>query len=364
MLYYFLYNLKDSHSFFNIFRYITVRSVLSLASAFLITILLGPRVIKWLEQLKVKQQLRREAECPALHKLHSSKAGTPTMGGLLILLAVAAANFLWADLNNKYILYVLFVTFWLAGVGFIDDYLKLAFKRSKGLGILAKFIPQAALGLAIGWFAYHDPNLSTRLDIPFLKNFVLDLGLFYILFVMLVIVGASNAVNLTDGLDGLAIGCVMMAAFSYSILSYISGHALFSEYLLVPFVPGSGELAVFCSSLVGAGLGFLWFNCFPASVFMGDIGSLALGGAIGAVAVFIRKELLLVIVGGIFVIEALSVILQVASFRLRKGKRIFKVAPLHHHFQVLGWPESKVIVRFWIISIILTAVTLVTLKLR
>lgn len=364
MLYQLLYSLSSFHSFFNIFKYITVRSVLAATTAFLISIIFGPSIINKLIKLKVGQQLRRPEECLDLYKLHSSKAGTPTMGGALILFSIMFSVLLWADLGNRYILVTLAVTLMMGIIGFVDDYIKLARKRSKGLGISGKFLPQAAIGLAVGYFASLDPGLGMKIDVPFLKDFVLDLGVFYIFFVMIVIVGSSNAVNLTDGLDGLAIGCTIMVALAYSILSYVSGHAVFSKYLFIPFVPGSGELTVFCASIVGSGLGFLWFNCFPASVFMGDIGSLALGGAIGTVAVFIRKELLLTIVGGIFVVEALSVILQVGSFRLRKGKRIFRVAPLHHHFQILGWPESKVIVRFWIAGIILAVLTLATLKIR
>ena len=364
MLYHLFYSLKDNHSFFNIFRYITFRAVLAATTAFLVSVIFGPWIIRKLGEFKVRQQLRSAEECQDLYKLHSSKAGTPTMGGILILLSILLAVFLWADLRNKYVLYTILSTLWLGAIGFIDDYIKLSKKRSKGLGIRGKFIPQALMGMFIGGLVYLDPNLGGRLDIPFLKDIVWDLGPFYILFAFLVIVGSTNAVNLTDGLDGLAIGCSIFVAIAYSVLSYVSGHALFSKYLFIPFIPGAGELTIFCAAIVGAGLGFLWFNCFPASVFMGDIGSLALGGAIGTIAVFIKKELLLVIVGGIFVVEALSVILQVGSFRLRNGKRIFKVAPLHHHFQVLGWPESKVIVRFWIVGIILAVFTLATLKIR
>lgn len=363
MLYYLFYSLKDEYFFFNIFKYITLRAVLAAMTAFLISLIFGPFIIKKLSEFKIGQHIRQK-ECPDLYKIHSSKAGTPTMGGILILFGIFIAVLLWGDLRNKYILLTTLVMFWMGIVGFIDDYIKLKYRRSKGLGIQPKFMLQAIIGFLIGYFAYSDPNLSTKLDVPFFKELVIDLGIFYILFVMLVINGSSNAVNLTDGLDGLAIGCTIMVALAYSVLSYVSGHAVFSKYLFIPFIPGSGELAVFCAAMLGAGLGFLWFNCFPASVFMGDIGSLALGGTIGAIAVFIRKELLLLIVGGIFVVEAISVILQVASFRLRKGKRIFKMAPLHHHFQMTGWPESKVIVRFWIVGIILTVLTLVTLKLR
>ncbi|OGX23152.1 MAG: phospho-N-acetylmuramoyl-pentapeptide-transferase [Omnitrophica WOR_2 bacterium RIFCSPHIGHO2_02_FULL_45_21] len=364
MLYYFLYSLKDIHPFFNIFKYITFRAVLAAASAFLISIIFGPLVIRKLAQFKIGQQLRPPEECLDLYKLHSAKAGTPTMGGILILASISAAVLLWADLKNSYILFTLVATLGLGLIGFLDDYIKLSKKRSRGLTISGKFILQAGIGLLIGYFASLDRNLGPRLDVPFFKNIILDLGFFYIPFVALVVVSSSNAVNLTDGLDGLAIGCTIMVALTYAILSYVSGHAVFSNYLFIPFIPGSGELTVFCASILGASLGFLWFNCFPASVFMGDIGSLSLGGAIGTIAVFVKKEFLLIIVGGIFVVEALSVILQVGSFRLRKGKRIFKVAPLHHHFQVLGYPESKIIVRFWIVGIILAVLTLATLKIR
>lgn len=364
MLYHLLYSLKDVYSFLNIFKYITFRSVLAATSAFLISVALGPWVIRKLSQFKIGQQIRPPEECLDLYKLHSNKAGTPTMGGILILCSIVVSVLLWADLKNRYILLTLLVTLWLAAIGFIDDYIKFFKKRSKGLKFFGKFIPQAVIGLAIGYFVYAEQGIAIRLDIPFLKNIIFDLGPLYILFVMLVIVGSSNAVNLTDGLDGLAIGCTIMVALTYSVLSYVSGHAAFSKYLLIPFIPGAGELTIFCAAITGAGLGFLWFNCFPASVFMGDVGSLSLGGAIGTIAVFAKKELLLVIVGGIFVVEALSVILQVGSFRLRKGKRIFEVAPLHHHFQFLGWSESKVIVRFWIIGVILAVLTLATLKIR
>ena len=364
MLYHLFYSLREIHSFFNVFKYITFRAVLAATTAFLISVIFGPWVIEKLDRLKVKQPLRQAEECLDLYNLHSPKEGTPTMGGILILLSIAVSVLFWADLGNKYIIYTFLSTLWLGGIGFIDDCIKLAKRRSKGLGFLGKFIPQVIMGLAIGCLVYLDQNIGTRIDVPFFKDIVLDLGVFYIFLAMIVIVGSTNAVNLTDGLDGLAIGCTILVALAYSILSYVSGHAVFSQYLLIPFIHGAGELTIFCAAIVGAGLGFLWFNCFPASVFMGDIGSLALGGAIGTIAVLIKKELLLAIVGGIFVVEALSVILQVGSFRLRKGKRVFKVAPLHHHFQVSGWPESKVIVRFWIIGIILAVFTLATLKIR
>jgi len=295
--------------------------------------------------------------------LHHSKKDTPTMGGILILVAIVFSTLIWADISNKYIWVVLFSTIWLGITGFIDDYLKQTKKNAKGLTAKTKLISQALLGLILGIVFLLYFQSSLKLDIPFLKNVALDLNGLYIIFVILVIAGTSNAVNLTDGLDGLAIGIVVMVALAFSVLCYVSGHIRLSEYLLVPFISGSGELTVFCASILGAGLGFLWFNCYPASIFMGDVGSLALGGALGTVALLIRKELLLVMVGGIFVLEALSVILQIGSFRLTK-KRIFRIAPLHHHFQFLNWPENKVIVRFWIIAGLLAIMTIVTLKVR
>ncbi|MBU0709092.1 MAG: phospho-N-acetylmuramoyl-pentapeptide-transferase, partial [Candidatus Omnitrophica bacterium] len=305
----------------------------------------------------------RKEDSEKLDELHRSKQDTPTMGGILILLAIVSSTLLWADITNKYIHIALFSTIWLGITGFIDDYLKQVKKKSKGLTARAKLTSQIILGLILGVVFLIDPEINIKLDFPFLKNIVLDLDGFYILFVILVIAGTSNAVNLTDGLDGLAIGIVVMVALAFSVLSYVTGNINLSEYLLIPYIKNSAELTVFCASIMGAGLGFLWFNCYPASVFMGDVGSLALGGAIGTVALLIKKELLLVVVGGIFVLEALSVIMQVGSFRLTK-KRIFKIAPLHHHFQFMNWPENKVIVRFWIIAGLLALLTLVTLKIR
>jgi phospho-N-acetylmuramoyl-pentapeptide-transferase len=363
MLYYLLYPLRDLFAGFNVFKYITFRAAMAALTTFFICVLFGPRIIRKLGELRVCENVRKKEEVRGLYDLHHHKQGTPTMGGLMMVGSVILATLLWADVKNKYIIISLLSVFWLGAVGFLDDYIKICAKRSKGLSARAKFIGQITLGLVVGTILFLDPNISTKLDVPFLKNIVLDLGIFYIFFVMFIIVGTSNAVNLTDGLDGLATGCLLMVAFSYGILSYLSGHLRFSQYLLIPYIDGVGELTVFCAAIIGACLGFLWFNCYPAAVFMGDVGSLALGGAIGLVAVFIKKELLLVIVGGIFVIEALSVILQVGSFKLRK-KRIFKMAPLHHHFQMLGWPESKVIVRFWIVAAILALFTLTTLKLR
>ncbi|MCX5703470.1 MAG: phospho-N-acetylmuramoyl-pentapeptide-transferase, partial [Candidatus Omnitrophica bacterium] len=309
-------------------------------TGFLISLILGPLVIKKLKQHKIGENIRKE-DSVRLDELHRNKQDTPTMGGILILVAVLSSTLLWADIFNKYIIICLFSTAWLGITGFIDDYLKQTKKRSKGLNATAKLASQAVLGLILGTFLLLDSGHNLKLDMPFLKDLSLNLDGLYIVFVMLVIAATSNAVNLTDGLDGLAIGIVVMVALALSVLSYVSGNLNFSRYLLIPYIKGSGELTVFCASILGAGLGFLWFNCHPASIFMGDVGSLALGGALGTVALLIRKELLLIIVGGIFVLEAFSVILQVGSFRLWK-KRIFRIAPLHHHFQFLGWHENKV----------------------
>ena len=362
MLYNLLFPLHESISFFNIFRYITFRAAMAALTSFVISLLLGPYVIRKLKSLKVGEKINK-GDSAALDILHHSKKDTPTMGGILILVAIVFSTLIWADISNKYIWVVLFSTIWLGITGFIDDYLKQTKKNAKGLTAKTKLISQALLGLILGIVFLLYFQSSLKLDIPFLKNVALDLNGLYIIFVILVIAGTSNAVNLTDGLDGLAIGIVVMVALAFSVLCYVSGHIRLSEYLLVPFISGSGELTVFCASILGAGLGFLWFNCYPASIFMGDVGSLALGGALGTVALLIRKELLLVMVGGIFVLEALSVILQIGSFRLTK-KRIFRIAPLHHHFQFLNWPENKVIVRFWIIAGLLAIMTIVTLKVR
>ena len=362
MLYHLLYPLHDIISFLNIFRYITFRAAMATITAFLISLILGPIIIKFLTRSKIGENIRKE-DSAKLYELHSRKQDTPTMGGILILLAILSATLLWADIFNRYIILVLFSTVWLGITGFIDDYLKHIRKKSKGLTATSKFTSQIILGLVLGIVLFLTPQNSTKIDMPFLKDVSFELGIFYIFFVIIVITGSSNAVNLTDGLDGLAIGIVIMVAVAFSVLSYVSGNIKFSTYLFIPYLKGSGELTVFCASILGAGLGFLWFNCYPASIFMGDVGSLALGGALGTTALLIKKELLLVIVGGIFVLEALSVILQVASFRLTK-KRIFRIAPLHHHFQFLGWPETKVIVRFWILAALLSLFTIVTLKIR
>ena len=332
-------------------------------TAFLLCYLFGPWLIRKMSQLKIGEHIIDEKVSARLHSLHRQKKGIPTMGGLLILFSTIFSTLLWARLDNKYILLALFAILWLGIIGFLDDYMKYISRRSKGMTVATKLVGQTILAVIIGLFAFYDPHIGQSLDVPFFKDLVVNLGLLYILFVVIVIVGSSNAVNLTDGLDGLAIGCIVMVAITYSIFSYIAGHAKFSSYLQINYLPGSGELAVFCANITGAGLGFLWFNAHPAEIFMGDTGSLSLGGAIGVVAVLIKKELLLLLVGGIFVAEALSVILQVASFKLRK-RRVFLVAPLHHHFQFKGLSETKVTIRFWIITAILAFLTLATLKLR
>lgn len=364
MLYKWLYELKDLFFGFNVFRYITFRAALAAVSAFLLTIIFSQPVVNRLTRFKIRQYIRDSKISSELYKLHKNKEGTPTMGGILILLAVIVSSLCWADMMNKYIQLSLFAIVWLGILGFFDDYLKLVRRHSNGLTASVKLVGQTLLGIIIGLFIYFDKSMTTRLDIPFMKDIIVNLGILYIFFVVLVIIGCSNAVNITDGLDGLAIGCVSISALTYAVFSYLSGHAKFSGYLQIIHVPGASELCVLCSAIVGAGLGFLWFNCYPASVFMGDTGSLALGGAIGIVAIFIKKELLLGLVGGVFVIEAVSVLLQVIVFRFTGGRRLFLIAPIHHHFQVKGWAEPKVTVRFWLIAVILAMLSLSSLKLR
>ena len=361
MLYYLLYPLTDFWFGFNIFKYITFRTAFAAITAFLLCILLGPFVIRLLSLHKVGEKTKRR-DAPTLEKFHGSKAGTPTMGGILIVGSIVISTLLWARLDGSYIWLALLSTLWLGIIGFMDDYIKLVREDIRGLRSITKFTGQIIAGLIVALFLYMSNGGNSLLYFPFLKKLVVDLGIFYIPFVIIVIVGSSNAANLTDGLDGLAIGCITMIAGTYSALSYITGNFKLCDYLGIPFIPQAAELSVFCAAIVGASLGFLWFNSHPASVFMGDTGSLALGGAIGAVAVLIKKELLLALVGGVFVVEALSVILQVASFKLRR-QRIFLMAPLHHHFQLKGWAESKITIRFWIVSAILSLLTLVSLKL-
>lgn len=363
MLYYLLYPLREIWFVFNVFKYITFRAAFGAVTAFLISIIFGPYVIKQLYVLKIGEQVRKDKHTIKLSEFHKSKEGVPTMGGLLILIAIVLSTLLWADIFNKYILLVLFSTLWLGTIGLIDDSIKMIKKRSLGLRPLVKLRWQILLGLIVGTVLFLDPKFSTTLEVPFFKRFIVELGILYILFACIVIIGSSNAVNLTDGLDGLAIGSMIMIALTYTTMSYLAGNFGFSTYLNIFYIPGSGELAVFCAILVGACLGFLWFNSYPATVFMGDTGSLALGGAIGTVAVLIKKELLLLLVGGIYVAEALSVIIQIISVKATK-KRVFLMSPLHHHFQLKGWPENKITVRFWIAGVILALVSLATLKLR
>lgn len=362
MLYHLLYPLRDFIFGFNLFRYITFRAAMACLTAFLLSLIFGGPLIRKLKSLKVGEKINK-ADSQKLDDLHRHKQSTPTMGGILILGAVVVSTLLWADISNRFIWIVLFSTTWLGLTGFMDDYLKQVKKKAAGLAPILKLSSQIALGIILGITLLTINRDNVKLDIPFLKGAAFDLDGLYILFVILVVAGSSNAVNLTDGLDGLASGIVVMVGIAFSVLCYVSGNINLSNYLLIPYIKGAGELTIFCASIIGAGLGFLWFNCYPASIFMGDVGSLALGGAIGTVALLIKKEMLLVIVGGIFVVEALSVILQVGSFKLT-GKRIFKIAPLHHHFQFLNWPENKVIVRFWIIAGLLALFTLVTLKVR
>jgi phospho-N-acetylmuramoyl-pentapeptide-transferase len=359
MIYHLLYPLHTSISAFNVFRYITFRTIYASLTAFIICFLLGPWVIKRLRQMQVGQFIREDGP-----ETHYKKSGTPTMGGVLIIGAVVAATLLWANLTNFYIWVALLVIVGFGAIGFADDYLMQVKKRSKGLGAREKFLLQTILATVSGVLFYSHAEFSTQVTVPFLKNIQPDLGWGYILFTILVVVGASNAVNLTDGLDGLAIGPLIIVAATYMVFAYVTGHVKFAEYLQINYMAGVGEISIFCGAMVGAGLGFLWFNAYPAQVFMGDVGSLALGSSMGAIAIITKQEILLVLVGGLFVIETLSVIFQVGFFKLTHGRRIFKMAPLHHHFELKGWPEPKVIVRFWIIAIALALVALSTLKLR
>jgi phospho-N-acetylmuramoyl-pentapeptide-transferase len=362
MLYYFLYpfHIYEPFSFLRVLKYITLRSFCVTLTALILSLWLGSWVIRKLKEYQIGQYIREEG--PATH---FKKSGTPTMGGILILISIVIPTLLWADLSNPHIWIVLLSTVGYGIIGFIDDYLKVIKKRSLGLKGRYKLGGQILVALAIGIYLYAmaDGFFSTTLSIPFFKTIQPDLGVFYIAFVILVIVATSNAVNLTDGLDGLAIGPIIIAVLTYAALSYVSGNAIIADYLNIWYVRGVGELTVFCGAIFGAGLGFLWFNTYPAQVFMGDVGSLALGGALGTIAVLAKHELLLIIICGLFVVEALSVIIQVTSFKLTQ-KRVFRMAPLHHHFELKGWPEPKIIVRFWIISIILALLSLATLKLR
>jgi len=366
MLFRLLYPLKDIYFGFNVFKYISFRAAFAALTAMVLSIALGPYVIKKLYELKIGQPIRKE-DCLPLYAKHQTKAGTPTMGGIIVLLSIIIPTILWADIANENIILAIFATCFLGMIGFCDDYLKATKKNPKGLSARKKFIAQTLLGILLGvyliFFSANNEYIR-QLYLPFLKNpVVYDMGLLTIIFIILVINGTSNAVNLTDGLDGLAIGCVISASIAFAVASYVTGHVLFAKYLHLVHIPGTGELAVFCACIVGAGLGFLWYNSYPAQVFMGDTGSLALGGAIGAVAILTKKELLLLVIGGIFVMEALSVIIQVISFKTT-GKRVFLMSPIHHHFEMKGWHESKITVRFWILGALFALIGIATLKLR
>ena len=353
--------LAEDIRFFSVFNYITLRAVLAAMTALIISFMVGPAMIRKLTAYKIGQSVRSDGP-----QTHLVKAGTPTMGGALILVSIAITTLLWGDLHNHYVWVVLFTTLGFGVIGWVDDYRKVVHRNPKGLSARAKMFWQSIIALMIGFYLWNAATLPahTELIVPFLKFLVFPLPAFmFIVLAYFVIVGTSNAVNLTDGLDGLAILPTVMVSGALAIFAYVAGNAVFSKYLGIPYIPGAGELAVFCSALTGAGLAFLWFNAYPAEVFMGDVGALALGAALGIVAVIVRQELVLFIMGGVFVVEAVSVMIQVASFKLT-GKRVFRMAPLHHHYELKGWKETQVVVRFWIITMLLVLVGLATLKLR
>jgi len=352
--------LAQVHTGFNVFQYLTLRAILGVLTALVISLVVGPRMIQRLTLHQVGQVVRDDGP-----QSHLSKAGTPTMGGALILVAIGVATLLWSDLSNRFVWVVLLVTLLFGVIGWVDDYRKVVRKDSRGLPARWKYLWQSvfALGVAVFLYSTAQQPMETQLIVPFFKTVALNLGWLYIPLVYFVVVGSSNAVNLTDGLDGLAILPAVMVGGALGVFAYATGHVNFSQYLAIPYIPGVGEVVVFCGALVGAGLGFLWFNTYPAQVFMGDVGALALGAALGILAVLVRQELVLLVMGGVFVMETVSVILQVASYKLT-GRRIFRMAPLHHHFELKGWPEPRVIVRFWIITVILVLVGLATLKIR
>lgn len=360
MLHWLFQNLSEVNSGFSVFAYITLRTILAALTALALSLILGPSFIRRLERQQVGQPIRELGP-----KSHLSKAGTPTMGGALIIFAIVLSTLLWSDLSNRYVWVLLLVTLAFGLVGWLDDYRKLKMQDSRGLPARWKYLFQSIIGLAAALFLYStaDVPAATELIVPFFKGIVVPMGVFYVVSTYFMIVGFSNAVNLTDGLDGLAIMPSVFLAAALGIFAYVAGHSVFSDYLAVPRIPGAGELGIFCGALAGAGLGFLWFNTYPAQIFMGDIGALAVGAALGLIAVIVRQELVFIIMAGVFVMETVSVILQVASFKLT-GRRIFRMAPIHHHFELKGWPEPRVIVRFWIISVILVLAGLATLKIR
>jgi len=360
MLYSLAEYLTQFHGGFNLFQYLTFRSILGVLTAVLISLLVGPKMIRYLTHYNIGQSVRNDGP-----ESHLDKAGTPTMGGALILVAIILSTLVWSDLSSRFVWVVLFVTAGFGLIGWVDDYKKIALGNSKGLSARHKYFWQSVIGLTAAYILFTTATLpiETQLIVPFFKSFVLDLGWLYIVLAYFVIVGSSNAVNLTDGLDGLAILPTVLVGGALGVFAYLTGNTNFAGYLGIPYVPGVGEMAVFCGALVGAGLGFLWFNTYPAQVFMGDVGALALGAALGVLAVIVRQELVLFIMGGIFVVETISGVLQVASYKLT-GRRIFRMAPLHHHFELKGWPEPRIIVRFWIITVILVLVGLASLKIR
>jgi phospho-N-acetylmuramoyl-pentapeptide-transferase len=345
---------------FRVFSYLTLRAILSTLTALLIAVIIGPKMIRWLQRMQIGQTIRDDGP-----ESHLAKSGTPTMGGLLILAAIVSSVLLWSDLTNRYVWVTLFVLVSFGAIGFVDDYRKVIRKDAKGLIARWKYFWQSVIAIAVAFYLYSSQQnpADTALLVPFFKDVMPQMGMLFMVVTYFVIVGTSNAVNLTDGLDGLAIVPVILVAGAFAIFAYVTGNINFSAYLHIPYLPLTSELVIVCTAIVGAGLGFLWFNTYPAQVFMGDVGSLALGGTLGILAVLVRQEIVLFIMGGIFVAETLSVILQVGSFKLR-GKRIFRMAPIHHHYELKGWPEPRVIVRFWIISLMLVLVGLATLKLR
>jgi len=360
MLLYLTDYLMNFDGSFRVFQYLTLRAILGALTALIISFIVGPVMIRRLTREKIGQSIRQEGP-----ESHYEKAGTPTMGGALILVAIAISTLLWADLENRYVWVVLLVTLGHGVVGFVDDYRKVMQGNSDGLSAKAKLFWQSVIALSAGIFLFVTAEVAaeTQFIVPFFKSVMIDMGWMYVVVTYLVIVGSSNAVNLTDGLDGLAIMPTVMVAAALGIFAYLSGHMSFADYLSIPYLPDAGELIVFCAALVGAGLGFLWFNAYPAMVFMGDVGALALGAALGILAILVRQEIVLMIMGGVFVVETVSVIIQVASYKLR-GKRVFLMAPIHHHYELKGWPEPRIIVRFWIITVILVLIGLATLKLR
>ena len=362
MLYHFLYPLSEYWSVFNVFKYITFRSSYATVTALLICFIFGNWVIGKLEALQIGETIDTDGP-----EHHQNKAGTPTMGGVLVLAAIVIPTLLWADLTNRYVQLALMGTVWMGTIGFVDDYLKVVKKRPKGMIGRFKLVGQVSYGLILGSvivFGSQGGSVVTSTSVPFFKDVLINWSWLYIPLVILVVTGASNAVNLADGLDGLAIGLSSLAFAGFAVIAYLSGHSVFAEYLNLLYLPEAGELTVYCAAVVGAGIGFLWFNAHPARIFMGDTGSLALGGALGTVAILVKKEFLLVVIGGIFVAEALSVMLQVTWFRRTGGKRLFRMAPLHHHFELTGWSETQVVVRFWIIGILLLLLGMSSLKLQ